>query len=201
MSSLALAFAQISKDSLRYIQPDEGSQGRRRGGPSPDQASRGCSAEYDRQMSKDKAADADQQILSDFKEGMASWAGAVEAHKLAPPDANFSDRLAALAHGASEAARVCEAAASAGFEWPPARKAGSEPPYELRPGTGRRGPHELWQRFDEATTRLSTVAAGQDMLEVARAYGGLAAIAAELADAVAAEDDASARPRAQTRSG
>jgi hypothetical protein len=130
---------------------------------------------------------------------MASWASAVEAHNLAPPDPNFSDRLAALAHGASEAARVCRAAAAAGFEWPPARKADSEPPYELRPGTGRRGPQALWQRFDEATTRLSTVAAGQDMLEVARAYEGLAAIAAELADAVRAEDDASVRPRTRNR--
>ena len=70
---------------------------------------------------------------------MASWAGAVQAHKQAPPDLNFSDRLAALAKGASEAARVCRAADAAGFEWPPARKADSEPPYELRPGTGRRG--------------------------------------------------------------
>lgn len=150
-------------------------------------------------MSKDSPAETDEQILSDFKEGMASWASAVEAHKLAPPDPSFSDRLAVLAHGASEAARVCRAAAAAGFEWPPARKADSEPPYELRPGTGRRGPPELWRRFDEATTRLSTVAAGQDMLEVARAYEALAAIAAELADAVRAEDDASVRPRAQSR--
>lgn len=150
-------------------------------------------------MSKDSGTDADRQILSDFREGMASWASAVEAHKLAPPDLNFSDRLAALARGASEAARVCRAADAAGFEWPPARKADSEPPYELRPGTGRRGPQELWRRFDEATTRLSTVAAGQDMLEVARAYEGLAAIATELANAVRAEDDASVRPRARAR--
>ena len=112
---------------------------------------------------------------------MASWASAVQAHKQAPPDLGFSDRLAALADSASEAARVCRAADAAGFAWPPARKADSEPPYELRPGTGRRGPQELWQRFDQATTRLSTVAALTDMLEVARAYEELAAIAGELA--------------------
>ena len=135
-------------------------------------------------MSKDRAVDTDQQVLSDFRDGMTSWAGAVKAHKQAPPDAGFADRLAALARGASEAARVCRAADAAGFEWPPARKADSEPPYELRPGTGRRGPQELWQRFDEATTRLNAVAAGRDMREVARAYEGLAAVAAELADAV-----------------
>ena len=149
-------------------------------------------------MSKDSSADPDQQILSKFKDGMASWASAVQAHKEAPPDLGFAARLAALAHGASEAARVCRAADAAGFEWPPARKADSEPPYELRPGTGRRGPEHLWRRFDQAITRLGTMAAGTDMLEVARAYEELAAIASELAKAVKAEDR-SGRPRPRAR--
>ena len=105
---------------------------------------------------------------------------------------------AVLAQGASDAARVCREAAVAGFQWPPARKADSEPPYELRRGTGRRGPPELWQRFDQATTRLGTMAAGEDMLEVAGAYEELAAIAGELAEAVAGEDRASSR-RSRTR--
>ena len=143
-------------------------------------------------------ADPDQQILSDFKQGMASWASAVQAHKQAPPDENFAARLTALSQGASEAARVCRAAHAAGFEWPPARKADSEPPYELRPGTGRRGPKELWQRFDQATTRLSTMAAGTDMLEVAGAYEELAAIAGELAKA-ALRADRTGSPRARAR--
>jgi len=147
-------------------------------------------------MSKDRVQNADEQVLSDFKKGMSSWAGAVQAHKLAPPDAGFGDRLAALAKGASEAARVSRGAGKAGFEWPPARKADSEPPYELRPGTGRRGPEELWRRFDQATTRLSTMAAGTNMLEVARAYEELVAIAEDLAQAVAGVDRASG-PRAR----
>jgi hypothetical protein len=150
-------------------------------------------------MSKDSSADPDQQVLNDFKEGMASWAGAVQAHKQAPPDPGFAARLAALAQGASDAARVCREADAAGFEWPPARKADSEPPYELRPGTGRRGPEDLWQGFDQTITRLSTVAAGTEMLEVARAYEQLAAVADELAQAVQAEDRASVRPRARAR--
>jgi hypothetical protein len=151
-------------------------------------------------MSKDRAVDPDGRVLSDFKVGMASWAGAVQAHKQAPPDKDFADRLAALAQGAGEAARVCRAADAQGFEWPPARKADSEPPYELRPGTGRRGPEELWQRFDQASTRLGTVAAGTDMLEVARAYEELAAIAGELARAVRAEDRSSGPlPRSRAR--
>jgi hypothetical protein len=148
-------------------------------------------------MSKDRGADADERILNDFKSGMSRWASAVEAHKQAPPDVGFAARLATLAEGASEGARVCREAAAAGFEWPPARKADSEPPYELRQGTGRRGPEALWQRFDQTITRLSTVAAGTNMLEVARAYEELAAIAAELSNAVQAEDRASVRPRAR----
>lgn len=144
-------------------------------------------------MSKDRVRDPDRQVLDDFKDGMASWADAVKGHQLAPPDLGFASRLAALAQGASEAARVCRIADSAGFQWPPARKADSAPPYELRPGAGRRGPEDLWQRFDLAITRLSTVAAGEDMLEVGLAYEELASLAGTLAEAVAAEDDASSK--------
>jgi hypothetical protein len=151
-------------------------------------------------MPKKGAVDGDTQTLSEFKDGMASWGSAVQAHKQAPPDLNFAARLAALAQGASEAARVCREADAAGFAWPPARKAGSEPPYELRPGTGRRGPQKLWQGFDQAITRLSTIAAGEDMLEVARAYEALAMIVGELSQAVEAEDRASdTPPRARAR--
>jgi hypothetical protein len=151
-------------------------------------------------MSKDSSVHPDEQVLSDFKDGMASWASAVQAHKQAPPDLGFAARLAALAQGASEAARVCRSANAASFEWPPARKADSEPPYELRSGTGRRGPAKLWQAFDQTITRLSTVAAGTDMLEVARAYEDLAGIAGELAQAVEVEDRASgSRSRARAR--
>ncbi len=131
---------------------------------------------------------------------MASWASAVDAHKQAPPDLGFAARLIALAEGAGEAARVCRLAHAAGFEWPPARKADSEPPYELRPGTGRRGPEELWQRFDQTINRLSAVAAGTDMLAVAGAYEDLAVVAGEIAEAVQAEDGSSRRTRPRTRS-
>jgi hypothetical protein len=149
-------------------------------------------------MAKKDAVGSDTEVLSEFKDGMASWGSAVEAHKLAPPDHDFAARLASLAQGASDAARVCRSADAAGFAWPPARKADSEPPYELRAGTGRRGPKDLWQRFDQAITRLSTVAAGEDMLEVARAYDELARVVAELAEAVRAEDEpgrTASRPR------
>jgi hypothetical protein len=151
-------------------------------------------------MAKDRVVESDAQVLSEFRDGMAGWGSAVQAHKLAPPNHEFADRLTALAEGASEAARVCQIAAAAGFAWPPARKADSEPPYELRPGTGRRGPAELWQRFDQAITRLGTVAAGDDMLAVAQAYEELAGVVAELADAVRVEDQAGQKPRRARRS-
>src|SRR5207248_2576448 len=84
-----------------------------------------------------------------FAEARAAWRAALREHVLAPPDAGFSARLAALAAAAKQRAAACEAAYRDGFEWPPAR-GGAKPPYELQPGTGRRGPQELWERFDEA---------------------------------------------------
>ena len=142
----------------------------------------------------------DREVLAEFDKGMLGWASAVEAHKLAPPDLGFAARLAALANGAGEAARVCREADAAGFEWSPARKADSEPPYELRPGTGRRGPEAIWRRFDRAVVRLRSMAAGTDMLEVARAYDEIATVVGELAEAVADEDRADGlHPRARAR--
>jgi hypothetical protein len=141
----------------------------------------------------------DSDALGAWQQGMLAWAGAVEAHKMAPPDLGFAARLRALSEGASEAARVCRGADAAGFEWPPARKADSEPPYELRPGTGRRGPEPLWRRFDQAVVRLRAMAAGTDMLEVSGAFEEIAAIAGELAQAVEAEGRGQTRRRSRPR--
>jgi hypothetical protein len=145
------------------------------------------------------ATRSDQEVLAEFGEGMRGWAGAIEAHEMAPPDPAFAARLAALAHGALEAARVCREADAAGFEWAPARKVDSEPPYELRAGTGRRGPDALWQRFDRAVVRLRATAAGMDMLEVARAFDEIGVAAGELSEAVEDEDRASGRPARVSR--
>ena len=84
-----------------------------------------------------------------FQEAREAWRAALRGHVLAPPDPGFSARLGALAAAATLRAAACEAAYADGFEWPPAR-GGAKPPYELRPGSGRRGPSELWERFDEA---------------------------------------------------
>jgi hypothetical protein len=69
----------------------------------------------------------------------------------------------------------------------------ADPPYELRPGTGRRGPDELWERFDTAVVRFNHANAGTDADAVANAYAEVSGAALELADAVDAEDRATAR--------
>jgi hypothetical protein len=111
-------------------------------------------------------------------------------HVLAPPDAGFSARLASLANAAAQRAAACEAAYNEGYEWPPAH-GGAKPRYELRPGTGRRGPEKLWARFDEAVAELDRVSEGRSIRAVGRAYADLAEIASQLARAVVREDRAS----------
>src|SRR5438105_2692223 len=122
------------------------------------------------------------------------WAEAMRAHKLAPPDTGFAARLRALSEAASREQVAWEHAHAAGLMWRPIPGAeNAEPPYELRPGTGRRGPAELWTRFDETVGALNRAITGSNAAEVADAFGDLSEAAAALADAVAAEDEAGAR--------
>ena len=125
-----------------------------------------------------------------FQEARGAWRAALREHVLAPPDAGFSARLANLAAAAAQRATACEAAYKDGFEWPAAR-GGAKPPYELQPGSGRRGPEELWQRFDEAVAELDRVGEGRSIRAVGRAYAELAEIASQLTRAVEREDLAS----------
>jgi hypothetical protein len=131
-----------------------------------------------------------EQIQQEFSQVQQRWRQAIDAHRLAPPDADYSARLAALATVAREEAAICRRAATRGFAWPP-HSASSKPPYELRPESGRRGPAALWQRFDAAVAELERAAAGRDLVEVARAHELLADAADELAAAVEREDRAS----------
>jgi hypothetical protein len=125
-----------------------------------------------------------------FRAAQARWREALEAHRLAPPDAGFSARLEELAVAAHAESEACREAEAAGFAWPPHRAATSEPPYELRPGSGRRGGDELWRRFDATTADLSRTAAGTDILAVADAYRELGEAASALAAAIEREDEA-----------
>ena len=133
----------------------------------------------------------EQDAQSAFRDAQELWRGALEAHRLAPPDAGFSVRLSGLADAARAEAQACRVAEGAGFEWPPHRASSSAPPYELQPGSGRRGPEELWRRFDAAVSELNRAATGTDLLAVAVAYDELAEAAGELAVAVEREDRAS----------
>ena len=133
-----------------------------------------------------------------FLEAREAWRTALRGHVLAPPDAGFSERLASLAAAASQRAAACEAAYRDGFEWPPAR-GGAKPPYELQPGSGRRGPADLWDRFDEAVAELDRVSEGRSIRAVGMAYAELADCASQLADAIEREDRASGLLPAATR--
>ena len=126
-----------------------------------------------------------------FREAQEAWRSALTAHRLAPPDAAFSSRLGALAAAARAEADACRTADAAGFEWPSHRASSSKPPWELQPGSGRRGPEELWQRFDAAVAELNRAAAGTDLIDVAAAYARLAEATQLLAEIVESEDRAS----------
>lgn len=128
-----------------------------------------------------------------LQQAKAAWGQAMTAHKMAPPDAGFSSRLRSLARAAQAEREACEEADRAGLLWRPIPGAqGAQPPYELRPGTGRRGPTELWGRFDAAVLNLNHAIAGTNVLGVARAFDELAAAADALADAVETEDQENA---------
>lgn len=118
------------------------------------------------------------------------WAEAMRAHKLAPPDAGFAERLRNLAEAAGNEQVAWEHAHAAGLLWRPVPGAeNANPPYELRPGTGRRGPAPLWERFDAAVSRLNHAITGSSAAAVADAFGEFAETAGALAEAVGADDE------------
>jgi hypothetical protein len=131
-----------------------------------------------------------ERLQAEFAAVQNRWVDAVDAHRMAPPDHGFSARLAALAAAARAEAEVCRKAHAAGYGWPPSKSAGDQP-YELRPGTGRRGPQALWQRFDAAVVQLTGAAATSDLLLVADANDTLADACEALSDGVEQEDRAS----------
>ena len=116
------------------------------------------------------------QILRAIRQAGNDWAEAMRSHKLAPPDAGFAGRLRVLAQAAAREQVAWENAHAAGLAWRPIPGAeNAEPPYELRPRTGRRGPDDLWQRFDAAVGSLNRAITGSDAATVADAFGELAA--------------------------
>jgi hypothetical protein len=143
-------------------------------------------------------------VMRLVRHASSGWAEAMRAHKLAPPDTGFAGRLLALSEAAATEQVAWEQAHGAGLLWRPVPGAeNAEPPYELRPGTGRRGPEELWTRFDVAVAELNRAITGSSAVEVAGAFGEMSEAAADLADAVAREDEvaheAQARREAQAQ--
>jgi hypothetical protein len=135
-------------------------------------------------------------VMRLVRQASAGWAEAMRSHKMAPPDADFASRLRTLAEAAANEQMAWEHANTAGLLWRPVPGAErAEPPYELRPGTGRRGPQELWDRFDAAVATLNQAITGSDSAAVADAFGEMSDAAGMLADAVAAQDEAAARAR------
>ncbi len=140
-------------------------------------------------------------VMRLVRHASAGWAEAMRAHKLAPPDAGFAERLRTLAEAAATEQVAWEHAHSAGLLWRPIPGAESaEPPYELRPATGRRGPEELWKAFDAAVAELNRAIAGSSAVNLANAFGEMSKAAAELADAVEHEDAIVREAQARTRS-
>lgn len=116
-------------------------------------------SELPQQRARASAAGAKEQTWSAVRDARSAWADATRAHEQAPPDAGFRARLRSLSDAAAAMRDAHARALDAGLAWRPIE--GSErarPPYELRPGTGRRGPDELWARFDAAVERLNTAA-------------------------------------------
>jgi hypothetical protein len=121
------------------------------------------------------------------REAQGDWATAMRAHKMAPPDPQFRARLRALSESAARMRDAHARALEAGLAWRPIEGSDqARPPYELRPGTGRRGPEELWAQFDRAVERLNVAGAGDSLAEVVAAYAGVADAAGALADALEA---------------
>lgn len=142
-----------------------------------------------------------ERVLRAVRDASVGWADAMRTHKLAPPDAGFAGRLRGLAEAAVREQIAWERAHEAGLLWRPVPGAESaEPPYELKPGTGRRGPEDLWKRFDSAVANLNRAITGSSAANVAQAFGRLADAASELADAVVREDEDAARIAERLRS-
>ena len=137
-----------------------------------------------------RAPGAKDDAWSSVREAQSAWADAMRSHELAPPDAGFRDRLRTLSVAADAMRATHARALEAGLAWRPVE--GSErarPPYELRPGTGRRGPEELWERFDAAVERLNHAGAGESLADLVAAYAAVTEAAAALADALEAADE------------
>jgi hypothetical protein len=142
-----------------------------------------------------------ERVVRLVRHASVSWAEAMRAHKLAPPDEGFAGRLQKLSEAAAAEQLAWQQAHEAGMQWRPVPGAASaEPPYELRSGTGRRGPEDLWLHFDSAVMEMNRAIGGSDALTVSTAFGAVAEAAARLSRAIADEDEMTREARELARS-
>jgi excisionase family DNA binding protein len=130
-----------------------------------------------------------QQILEELQLADEAWEDAQEASENAPPDPGFPHRVRALAEGCERQAKsLGEAARVEGFAWTPLP--GHRDmilSHELRPGSNRPGPADLWEKFDRAVQRLGIAMEGNLMYVVAFQYRDLAAVMHKIADLLLGE--------------
>jgi len=113
------------------------------------------------------------------------WTAALVQHRIAPPDAGYARRLRDLADACEQQQVAYEYAATQDLGWdPPPVAAALNVPHELRTNSGRRGPRELWQRFDTAVDDLRTALAGISLAAIGRGFGELSLAARDLAQTV-----------------
>jgi len=129
-------------------------------------------------MSDDPRLAVEQVQLADQR-----WGEALEASAEAPPDLGFAQRVRAIANAAEQEAAALRYADRLGLgKRPYAGGRNMWLSYELRPGArSRRGPPELWERFDRAVADLGEAFEGVALSAVARAFGELSDVARELA--------------------
>ena len=111
------------------------------------------------------------------------WGDALEASVEAPPDEGFAQRVRAIANAAEQEAAALRHADMLGLAHRPHPGARNmQLSHELRPGArSRRGPVELWERFDAAVAELGEALEGVALSAIARAFGELSDVARELA--------------------
>ncbi len=116
--------------------------------------------------------------------GDAAWAAAQRAHELAPPDADFAERLRSTASAASLEAAALEYAITAGLTGKTPWPAAPQFAHELGPDANRPGDPHLWAKWDETVKEWQAAAQGTSIAELARAFRLLAAYAEALAESV-----------------
>jgi hypothetical protein len=145
-------------------------------------------------MSDDTRSAVEQVQLADER-----WGDALAASEDAPPDDDFARRVRSIANAAEQEAAALRYADRVGLGHRPHPGAsGMQLSHELRPGARwRRGPPELWGRFDTAVAHLGDALEGVALSAIARAFGELSEVARDLADEIERMDSiATARRRA-----